>query len=238
MSGFELKTVVRKLLRDNSPKVFLVSIMFIILVTVMSNLGFRLPGTLSAYEQYLERLSTGELQNMSTIYSFFRPSGVPFAIVLWLLSAIVTAGYKSYCLKISRGQKAEYGDVFNGFLFVGKVIFIKIITNIIVALWSILFILPGIAAYYRYRQAYYILIDDPKKSVLECISESKRLMKGKKLDLFLLDLSFIGWWILDYLVILFLPVPFSLPIVSIWLTPYFNVTNAAFYNRLINDLTV
>jgi len=238
MSGFELKTVARKLMRENSPKVFLVSIMFIILVTVMSNLEYRLPGTLDAYEHYLEQLSAGELQNPGMIYSYLRPSGVPFAFILWLLSAVVTAGYKSYCLKLSRGQKAEYGDVFNGFLFFGKAIFIKIITNILVALWSLLFIFPGISAYYRYRQAYYILIDDPEKSVLECINESKRLMRGNKLDLFLLDLSFIGWWLLDYLVILFAPIPFPLPLVSIWLTPYFNVTNAAFYNRLINNIAV
>ena len=238
MPGFEQKINARKLIRDNSPKIFLISIIFIILSTVMSELQFRLPGTMDVYDQYVQQLLTGEKQSLSTIYSYFRPSGVPFAVVLWFLSVVLDTGLKSYCLKTSRKQKGDHKDLFDGFLFFGKVILIQIISSIFIMMWSFLFIIPGIIAFYKYRQAYYILLDDPKKSALQCISESKHMMHGKKLDLFLLDLSFIGWLFLDYLVVIIMPLPFSLPIVSILLTPYFGLTCAGFYNQLINRLAV
>ena len=233
-----LKSDARNLMRDNSPKIIFVSIIFIFLSEIMSELQFRLPGTSSAYEQYLQRLAAGELQNIGTIYSYLRPSGVPLAFLLWLLSSVLDVGFKSYCLKITRRQNGEYKDLFDGFLVVWKILLIRILTIVLVALWSLLFIIPGIVAFYRYRQAWYILLDDPQKSALQCISESKRLMQGRKLDLFLLDLSFIGWSFLNYLILLLLPLPFSLPIVMIWLAPYYGLTCAAYYNQLTNLLAV
>ena len=238
MSGFEIKQNVRKLLRDNYPKVFLISLVFIVLMTVMTTLQQQLPGTFAAYTQYLDRMSEGEIQSLGTVLSYFKPGGIPFAIVLWLLLPIIEAGYKSYCLKISRGQKGDLVDIFNGFLFFGKAILLNIAISFFTTLWTLLFIFPGIAAHYRYRQAFYILVDDPQKGVLQCIGESKRMMKGKKLDLFLLDLSFIGWSALHFLTVLLLPFPFPLPLVLIWLTPYYNLTCAAFYNQLIKELAV
>ena len=238
MPGFELKSGARKLIRENSPKIFFVSILFIFIVTLMSELQFRLPGTMDAYVQYLDRLSAGEIQGFGNIYSYFRPSGIPFALILWLLNSVMNVGYQSFCLKISRGGKAEYKDIFDGFLFVGKVLVIKIVTNIFIILWSLLLFFPGIIAYYRYRQAYLILLDDPTKGIMQCIRESARLMHKKKLDLFLLDISFIGWVLLDYVIIIISPLPFTLPLVSIWLTPYQGLANAAFYNHLIATLAV
>ena len=238
MSGYELKSVARKLIRDNSPKVFFVGLLFIIITTVMTTLQQRLTGTMEIYEKYLEQMSTGAIQNLGSIFSYSKPGGIPFAIVLWFLTPVISTGYKSYCLNISRGKAGGYGDIFDGFLFFGKVILLQIVTSVLEILWSLLFIIPGIVASYRYRQAFYILIDDPGKGVFRCISESKQMMKGKKLELFLIDFSFLGWYILNIFIILIAPVPFLLPLVSIWLTPYFNLTCAAYYNRLINDLFV
>ena len=235
MQGTSLKSGARNLIRANSPKIFFVSIIYIIILTVMSEFQFRLPGTLDAYDQYLQQLSSGAQQDFNMIYSYFRPSGLPFALVLWLLSPVVQVGYMSYGLKISRGEDGEYKDILNGFLFFGKIIVLHIVTSALVFLWSLLFVFPGIAAHYRYRQSYYVLMDDPKKGVFQCIGESKRLMRGKKIDLFMLDLSFFGWYVLDILVAMFLPVSFSLPIVSVWLTPYLGLTRAAFYNQLVNN---
>jgi len=234
----EMKAVARKTISDNAPKLFFVSILYIIIVTVMSELEFRLPGTMAAYEQYYQRLTAGELPGLNTVYSNFRPSGAALAVVLWFMSSVLDAGFIIYSLKMVRGQDGGYKDIFDGFLYFGKIILIKLITTVLTILWSLLFFFPGIIAHYRYRQACYILLDDPQKSALQCIQESKRHMRGNKLDLFLLDLSFFGWFALDFLVTLLIPSPFALPIVSIWLTPYLGLTRAAYYNRLMNRLTV
>ncbi len=61
-------------------------------------------------------------------------------------------------------------------------------------LWSVLLIVPGIIKFISYSMAYYILLDHPEYTASEAIKKSQVLMKGHKLDLFLLSLSFIGWF--------------------------------------------
>ena len=238
MSGPELKASARKLIADNAPKLFFISIVYLICATVMSEFQRRLPGTSAAVERFLERVSLGEFPSISMLYSNLRPSGVALAVVLRLMLPVLDAGYMSYCLKLNRGLGGEYKDILNGFLFFMKIMLISITSTVLVLLWSLLLIFPGIAASYRYRQAYYILLDDPEKGVLQCIRESKALMAGNKLELFLLDLSFIGWIIIDVLVVWLLPLPFAFPIISVWLTPYSGLTYAGYYSKLVNKLVL
>ncbi len=138
-------------------------------------------------------------------------------------------GYMSYCLNASRNRDAKLKDIFDGFAFFLKVIWLTIIQSVFVFLWSLLLIVPGIIAAYRYRQSFYIMFDNPDMSALDCIRKSKALMVGKKLELFVLDLSFIGWAFLSSLVQSYI----VLPVVNIWLEPYRGITYANFYNALI-----
>ena len=238
MQGQTLKADARKLMMENAPKLFIITIIVIVITTVMSELQFRLPGTSGAYSMLLEQLNAGEKPVLSMLYSNLRPAGAALAALLWLARPVVETGYVSYCLKTSRAEGGGYATILDGFLFFGKIILITLIKWVLIFLWSLLFLFPGISAYYMYSQAYYILLDDPEKGALQCVRESKRLMKGKKLDLFLIDLSFIGWGLLDYAVMLFLPLPFSFPIVSVYLTPYLGLTHAMYYDRLVKTLVV
>ena len=207
----------------------------------MSELQFRLPGTSTAIMQFLDRIAEGERLSLGLFYSNLRPPGVALAVLLWLMKPVVEVGYLGYCLKVTRGDKGAYKDILDGFLFFGKIILIFIMSMVLILMWSVLLIFPGVIAAYRYRQAYYVLLDDPEKSALQCIQESKRLMAGNKIELFLLDFSFLGWFILDMAVsyvMTLLSVPFPLPIVSVYLTPYIGLTRAAFYNQLVNRLIV
>ena len=65
------------------------------------------------------------------------------------------------------------------------------------------------------------LLDHPEMGVLECIRESKRLMRGHKAELFILDLSFIGWALLSII-----------PFVSVYTLPYTESTYALYYSML------
>lgn len=233
-----LKINARKLMVENAPKLFFVSIFFVIVTTIMAELIFRLPGVSNAYNLFLERVGKGEIPAPETFYSNLRPSGVALAAALWVLQPVIKVGYMRYCLKITRGESGDYKDIFDGFLFFGKTILISVISSVLILLWSTLFLFPAIPAYYRYRQAYYILLDAPGKSALQCIRESKRMMAGNKLDLFLFDFSFVGWALLDLVVVMLLPVPFTLPLIEIWLTPYYSLSQAAYYNQLIAKLLV
>lgn len=67
---------------------------------------------------------------------------------------------------------------------------------------------------------YYVILDNPNIDVVEALKESKRIMNGHKMELFKLELSFIGWMILGIL---------TLGILYLWLIPYMRVTIANFY---------
>lgn len=95
-----------------------------------------------------------------------------------------------------------------------------------IAVIVLLFIICAIITYLivlRYSMSYYIYIDNPHYTVMECITTSKEMMKGNKVRLFTLHLSFIGWHILSILTIF---------IGYLWLKPYINAANASFYNDL------
>ena len=66
-------------------------------------------------------------------------------------------------------------------------------TRLFTILWAMLFIVPGFVKSYSYSMAMYIKVDNPDYDWRKCIDESQRMMQGHKWDLFVLDLSFIGW---------------------------------------------
>lgn len=113
-----------------------------------------------------------------------------------LLAIVLGAGFAMYCMAIRRGERAEYLTLFDGFSFVGKLIALTIVTYAFIWLWSMLFVIPGIIAAYRYRFAPYNLYENPGISVMEALNMSKQQTMGYKGQLFTLDLSYLGWTLL------------------------------------------
>ncbi len=103
-----------------------------------------------------------------------------------------------------------------------KVIFLR---DLYLFFWSLLFIIPGIIKTYSYRMVPYILADHPEMTRKEIFALSRSLMNGNKWKAFVLDLSFIGWYILSVLTLGILHVFF--------VAPYKNMTDAALYERLM-----
>ena len=118
------------------------------------------------------------------------------SILTSLLSVLLGAGFAMYCMAIRRGERAEYLTLFDGFSFVGKLIALTIVTYAFIWLWSMLLVIPGIVAAYRYRFAAYNLYENPGISVMEALEMSKRQTMGYKGQIFALDLSYIGWTLL------------------------------------------
>ena len=97
------------------------------------------------------------------------------------------------------------------------------------SLWTILFVIPGFIKGYSYAMTPYILKDKFSAGLTdigatEAITESRKLMDGHKMDLFILDLSFIGWGLLGLI---------TCGIGFIWITPYYRQTKANFYRSLV-----
>ena len=95
-------------------------------------------------------------------------------------------------------QPVQLGDMFRGFQDdFGGTFLIGLMTSLFTFLWSLLFVIPGFIAAYRYRQGLYLLLDHPEMGIMDCISASKHMMKGHKGELFVMDLSFFGWFFMQ-----------------------------------------
>ena len=129
--------------------------------------------------------------------------GTFISILTGLMSMVLASGFVMYCMAIRRGERAEYLTLFDGFSFTGKIIALNIVINLFVFLWSMLFVFPGIIAYYRYSFALYNLYEDPEIDIMEALNLSKRQTQGYKMELFKLDLSYMGWILLSILPSLF-----------------------------------
>jgi uncharacterized membrane protein len=108
-----------------------------------------------------------------------------------LLSGALLLGKTFYLLTYVRNNTIEYVSLTEGFSFFIKATLLYIVRTLIVSFLMLLLIVPGIIAYFSYSQAFYILADGPKKGIIQCLSESRAMMKGNKMRLFLLDVSYI-----------------------------------------------
>ena len=121
-------------------------------------------------------------------------------------------------------QQIDVGNMFGGFSkdFGGNLL-LGLMIRLFTVLWSLLFIIPGIVKMYAYSMAFYIKNDHPDYDWKKCMDESQIMMNGHKSELFVLDLSFIGWYIVG---------SFCLGIGVLWVNAYMEATHAEFYNSL------
>ena len=118
------------------------------------------------------------------------------SILTALLTMVLASGFALYCMAVRRGERSEFLTLFDGFSFAGKVIAVNLLMYLYITLWTLLFVIPGIIAAYRYRFALFNLYENPDISPFEALNMSKRQTTGYKLQLFLMDFSYIGWLLL------------------------------------------
>ena len=232
----DLKQRAVALIRSARPSVILVALAYTALSVLMYLLSNRLMGinfTQADMDRYMQLLSEGNLDYAMVLLEDMTPPASSAAIntLLQILLAIVDAGFILFLLNTIRGTGACLGNLLDGFGFFFKIILLSIVEYIFIALWPLLLLFPGaIIAAYRYRMAIYLLVDDPSRGVMECIRLSKEMMKGHKWELFVLDLSFIGW---NFLAML----PVIGWAVQIWTMPYISLTYALYFeNRSGRDI--
>jgi uncharacterized membrane protein len=126
-------------------------------------------------------------------------------------------------LNMTAGMKPEIGDLFSQFSSFWDSFKVTFLVGLFTALWSLLFVIPGIVKAFSYSQAMYIMAENPGIGALEAINRSKAMMDGHKMEYFVLQLSFIGWHLLG---------TFTFGIAYIWIVPYISATAANFYNSI------
>ncbi|WP_300728226.1 DUF975 family protein [uncultured Rikenella sp.] len=138
-----------------------------------------------------------------------------------LVMPVLGFGFQIIFLNLMRaGTEPQINAIFVGFNNYGKTLGTMLLMMLYTWLWSLLLVIPGIIKSYSYAMTPFILNDEPELGADEVICKSMAMMRGHKMKLFLLDLSFIGWGLLSVL---------TLGIGLLWLVPWMESARAAFY---------
>lgn len=136
-------------------------------------------------------------------------------------------GMANYALEFTAGREEtpDIGEVFSGFKKegFGQNFCLAFLIGLFTFLWSLLLLIPGIIKAYSYSMSYFIRVDHPELTALQVMEKSKEMTKGYKWELFVVDLSFIGWGLLANL---------TLGIGYLWLIPYMYMTKANIYRQI------
>lgn len=149
---------------------------------------------------------------------------IPLASIV--LSGIFSVGLAIVMLEIVRNWEVQFTDMFKGFNNFGTNCIAGILVSVFTALWSLLFVIPGIIKAYSYSMTFYILADHPEMSAKDAIKTSQVMMNGHKMDLFILELSFIGWYLLCGI---------TLGLAALYVGPYVSASHAAFYEAIKDE---
>lgn len=116
-------------------------------------------------------------------------SGIGIGIIAdYILLPVLLLGANMCALKLVRGKALQVVDLWDGYGHVFNAMSLNFVNSLLIYLWSLLFIIPGIIKSYEYSMSFYVLADNPKLSHSEAREESKRLMEGNILRAIALDL--------------------------------------------------
>lgn len=173
-------------------------------------------------KQITPQANTTRFLAVSGISSFFSM----LARVAFILLAPLEISLAGYYVSFIRGNKV---DVSNGLSTIfrntfknkyGNKVALAFLRGLFIGLLALLFIIPGIVYHYSTYFAYQIMADNPDISPTQALKLSKKMVKGNRTELFVLDLSFIPWYLLCM---------FVFPL--IYVIPYVSTTQALFYEN-------
>lgn len=145
---------------------------------------------------------------------------ISIPIITMIITGPIAIGQSKFFINLANRSNPRFSDLWYGFNNILRAIGITLLVGIIVLIGTILLIIPGIILSFMYSQVYYIMAENPDMSIIDCLKESARIMKGHKMELFVLELSFIGW-------ILLMGITFGLA--GLYILPYYTATLTNFY---------
>ena len=145
------------------------------------------------------------------------------SIITFIITPAFSLSICMFFLKLTKGEETSVKNVFDGFDKTGRALWLNILIAVFTFLWSLLLVIPGIIKAYAYSMSFYVLADNPELTASEALAKSQKIMNGHKMDLFILELSFIGWFFL---------VGLTFGLAAIYVAPYMEATMANFYNSI------
>lgn len=149
---------------------------------------------------------------------------IGFVLKAFIFNPLEVGCYGFFKDNIASQGNVDLGVLKTGFGNYGHTFITLLLRDIFLILWCCLCIVPGIVKSYSYRMVPFILRDHPELSPQEVITRSRQMMNGHKWNVFVFDLSYIGWHLLGAI---------TLGLVDVfWTEPYRQNANALIYLRL------
>ena len=149
---------------------------------------------------------------------------IPFASLI--VTGPFALGVAIFSMKLSNNETGTINDIFEGFKNFVPAFLTYLIMGLVLFIGFLLLIIPGIILGLGLSQAMFILSEEPDMPAADVLRKSWEMMKGHKLDYFILMLRFIPWVLLCIL---------TLGIGFLWLFPYMYATFANYYKELRGD---
>lgn len=170
-----------------------------------------------------DRIDSGISTFLGGNFTFILITSLIFVLFSYILGSCIMVGYAKFNLNLVDRLEVAWGNLFSYFSYWKTTALTKFLKMIYILLWSLLFVIPGIIAIFNYAMTEYILAENPEMSANEVINRSKQMMKGNRMRLFWLEISFIGWSILCIL---------TFGIGFLWLNPYKYAAETIFYREI------
>ena len=152
-------------------------------------------------------------------------SAITLGVGVFLLMPPLWVGMCYSFLCIYRGQQPTVNTLFeSGFNNYGRVVGGILWMELFIWLWSLLLVIPGIIKGIAYSMTPYLLADHPNIPATEAIKVSNKITYGYKMDIFIMQLSFIGWHFLSILTCGLLEL--------LYVGPYLEISMAGLYEEL------
>ena len=222
------KLQAKQLIRESQPSMLTAALLYTLLTALIGWLSLRLTGVdTNTMNEMLRLASEGNSEAVMEMMTKATPSAGASLIdsLLRLAMAVVGVGFSLFVMNSVRRSQPALGNLLDGFGMFPRVLFLIVLQIVLIFLWSLLLVIPGIIAAYRYSFAVYVMIDHPEMSAMDCLRESKRLTTGYKRQLFLLDLSFILWFLLTM-------IPVIGYAAQVYVTPYMESARVLYYEQI------
>lgn len=141
-----------------------------------------------------------------------------------LAGNIIQAGGHGWFLRYWRGEPVRPGEVFASFRIYLPCLKTTLFRDVLVFLWSLLFVIPGIIMGYAYSMAEYIIYENPNLPPKRALDMSRAMTDGYKMEIFVFELSYMGWHLLSALTCGILAI--------VYVNPYYHTARAGLYEAL------
>ena len=187
----QIKQEAKGVVRSARVSAYLMTLIFLAITYVLNGIDIYVGNDVANYiSEFFPEI---DLPASLTVSRFPVPVVVFTGVMVWLLNTVLSGGLTLYHLGIRRGYEMGYGTLFNGFSIAGKLILSTLLISVMVAVGATLLIFPGLIFAYMYRFTIYNICENPSLGVIQAMRMSRLQTYRHKMDLFVLDLSFLGW---------------------------------------------